>query len=196
MQPETVLNLAFTQVVQMRPPVTVLPQIIRNMLGEKNVPGIAAIHDPLRDVDSCSRNVGPVVHISHLVNRPAMNAHADTDFRVTPQFLPNLERALRRLFGTAKEKQGHPVASGQADELSVHLSLPKAGCATHDAIELLNQFYLLVYEQRRITDNVDQQEMSDLKLEIWLWLSGHGAWAGNLLRAPMFAIRRHQVERK
>ena len=52
MKPDAVLNLALTQVTQTRRPLPVLHQIIRYVLREENVPGVAAIHHPLRHVDA------------------------------------------------------------------------------------------------------------------------------------------------
>ena len=47
------------------------------MFGEKNVAGVAAVHDALRDVDASAGDVRSFVHISHFVHWAAMNAHAD-----------------------------------------------------------------------------------------------------------------------
>jgi len=44
---------------------------------------IAAIHDPLRDIDSCSRDVHSLVHISDLIYRPAVNAHPELNSRMS-----------------------------------------------------------------------------------------------------------------
>ena len=40
------------------------------MLGKKNVPGIAAIHHPLRDVDPGAGEIGPLVHIDDPLTGP------------------------------------------------------------------------------------------------------------------------------
>ena len=46
-----VFHLAFAEIMQARRPLPILHQIIGHMLGEEDVPGIAAIHHPLRHVD-------------------------------------------------------------------------------------------------------------------------------------------------
>jgi hypothetical protein len=51
-QAQAVLHLALAQIVQVRLPVAVIGQIFRYMPRQKNMPGIAAIQHPLRDVDS------------------------------------------------------------------------------------------------------------------------------------------------
>ena len=50
MEPDSMLNLAFAQITQPRRPLPVLHQIIFHVLGEEDVPSIAAIHHPLRQV--------------------------------------------------------------------------------------------------------------------------------------------------
>ena len=78
-----VLHFAVAQVVQMWPPMTVLLQVFRHMSREKNVTGIAAIHDPLRHVDARPGDIGPTAHIRHVAYRPAVNAHPHCDLRMT-----------------------------------------------------------------------------------------------------------------
>ena len=51
-QAQAVFHFALAQIVQVRLPMPVLGQIVGHMPGQKNMPGIAAIHHPLRDIDS------------------------------------------------------------------------------------------------------------------------------------------------
>ena len=51
-QAQPVLHLALAQIVQGGLPVPVLGQIFRDVCGQENMPGIAAIEHPLRDIDS------------------------------------------------------------------------------------------------------------------------------------------------
>ena len=75
MEPHAMLDLAFAQITQPRRPLPVLHQIIRHMLREENVPGVAAIHHPLRHVDPGPGDVVAPAHIGHFAHRPAVNAH-------------------------------------------------------------------------------------------------------------------------
>ena len=77
-----VLDLAFTQIVQVRPPMAVLCQIFGDTLREQDVTGIAAIHHPLRDVNSRAGDIRPLVHIDNPANRSAVHAHPQLKFRV------------------------------------------------------------------------------------------------------------------
>ncbi len=51
-QPPPVLHLTLAEIVQIRLPVPVLGQIFRYMPRQKNMPGVATIQHPLRDIDS------------------------------------------------------------------------------------------------------------------------------------------------
>ena len=108
-----------------------MDQIIGHMLGEKNVAGVAAIHDPLRHVDPGPGDVRAPAHVGHLAHRSAVNAHAHRKFRVLLKRLGNLERAPGRFLRAAAKDQRHPVAGRQPNELFVgrcaHLR-----CGQHD----------------------------------------------------------------
>ena len=119
MEPDAVLDLAFTQVAQTRRPLPVLHQIIRHVLGEKNVPGVTAIHHPLRHVDAGPGDVGPSAHVGHLAHRSAVNAHPHRKFRMFLKRFRNLERAAGRFFRAVAEDQRHSIAGRQPNELFV-----------------------------------------------------------------------------
>ena len=110
MKPDAVLYVALTQVTQTRRPLPILHQVIRNVLGEENVPGVAAIHDPLRHVDSGSGDIGASAHVSHFAHRSAVNAHPHRKFRVLEERFGNLECAPGRFLRAAAKHQRHPVA--------------------------------------------------------------------------------------
>ncbi|MEO7168360.1 MAG: hypothetical protein ABI016_15175 [Chthoniobacterales bacterium] len=47
----------------------------RPMLRKQDVPGVAAVHHSLRDVDSGAGHVDPLVRVGDLVDRSAVNSH-------------------------------------------------------------------------------------------------------------------------
>jgi hypothetical protein len=51
-QAQAVLYFALAQIMQVRLPVSVFGQVVGNMPGQKNMPGITAVHYALRDIDS------------------------------------------------------------------------------------------------------------------------------------------------
>ena len=70
-----VFHFACAKVVQERSPMFVFFEIFGDMFGEKNVPGVAAIHHPLRHVEAGTGEIGLTVHIDHAADRAAVHAH-------------------------------------------------------------------------------------------------------------------------
>ena len=81
------------------------------MFGEQNVSGIAAIHHPLRDVDSGAGDIGLLVHIGDFADRTAVNSHAHPKFGMTLQLLADLHRAQHRRFRAVAKNERATVAS-------------------------------------------------------------------------------------
>ena len=78
-QPQPVLHFTLAEIVQVRLPVPVFGQIFRYMPGQKNMPGIAAIHDALRHVDPRSGDVRLVINIGDLIHWAAVHSHPQLD---------------------------------------------------------------------------------------------------------------------
>ena len=119
------------------------------------MPGVAAIHNALRHVDSCSGDIRPIVDVGGLMNRTAVNSHAHPDMWVVLQRTADLQRTSRRLFRAAEKYQRHPVSGRQPDESPACFRRSETFRASHDLVELLQKFDLLVDQQFRIADNVD-----------------------------------------
>jgi hypothetical protein len=88
------LHFAFPQLVQIGPPTGITFQVFCDVLRNQNVAGVAAIHNPLGDIDSCAGDVRALVDIRHLVNRPAVYTHPHVQIRMAFQRLTNLQCAL------------------------------------------------------------------------------------------------------
>src|SRR5207302_9743111 len=155
MQPQPVLHLTLAEIVQVRLPVPVLGQIFRYMPGQKNMPGIAAIHNALRHIDPCSRDVRLVINIGDLIHWAAVHSHPQLDMRMLLQGAANLERTSGRLFRTVEEKQRHPVSAWYPDQFTFCFGGPKTFGASYDLIQLLEELNLLINQQFRVTDDVD-----------------------------------------
>jgi hypothetical protein len=52
------------------------------MFRQKDVPGIATIHYPLRDINPSTGNVCPIIDVRNLIDRPAVDTHAYLDMRM------------------------------------------------------------------------------------------------------------------
>ena len=74
------------------------------------MPGVAAIHHPLRHVDSSAGEIGPFVYIHDPADRPAVDSHPKLQARMFLERAADLHRALRRRFRTGVKDQRHPVA--------------------------------------------------------------------------------------
>src|SRR5207248_976118 len=97
--------------MQERPPTGVMLKIFSHMFGEQNVSRITAIHDTLRDVDACPRNICFFVDVGDFTYRSAVNSHSNREWqRSASQRLADLQCALRRRFRTVSEDQGHSVS--------------------------------------------------------------------------------------
>src|ERR1700693_6480305 len=71
----TVLDLHIPEIVQIGLPPARLGQIIRHPFGNKDVPGVSAIHDSLGDIDPSPGNVFALVDVGHVVDWSAVNSH-------------------------------------------------------------------------------------------------------------------------
>src|SRR2546428_11647008 len=118
--------------------------------------GVTAIHHPLTDIDCRSRHVYLVIDIKHLVDRAAVNSHPNLGVRLTAQSLTDFQRATHRLFRAAEKEQHHAVPSGQAYQFSTALRVTEAFCSANDSIELLHQLNLLVDQELRVSNDVDE----------------------------------------
>src|SRR6202035_5640695 len=72
--------------------------------------GVAAVHDPLRNVDAGASNVRTLVYISDLADWTAVDSHPQLQAGMFLECAADLHRALRRRFRTHVKYQRHPVA--------------------------------------------------------------------------------------
>jgi hypothetical protein len=147
-------------------------QIIRHVLGEKNVAGVAAIHHPLRHVDAGPGDVGASAHVGHLAHRSAVDAHAHRKFRVFLERFGNLERAPGRFLRAVMEDQGHPITGWQPNQLFV-VRFPHRRGRKHDLSELVEPLLLLLVQEFRVTDNVDEEDVPDFQAGIVVGFRRH-----------------------
>ena len=154
-------------------PAAILREIISHALGKKDVTGIAAIHHPLRNVDPGAGNVLALVHIDHVMHRPAVNTHSHRQTWFGAQRLTDLQSTFYRVLNRTSEDQGHAVTGGKNNELAGRFCLPRRLSVAHNLIKLLQRFRLLINEQLGITHNVQKEHMRDLQSQLRLLLFGH-----------------------
>jgi hypothetical protein len=86
-------------------------EILGDMLGKQNVPGIPAFHHPLRYVQTSSCHIRATSHIDHTTNRAAMHSHAELQARMFLSRAADLYCALHRRFYNGVKDQRHSIAS-------------------------------------------------------------------------------------
>ena len=103
-----------------------------------------------------------------------------------PERLGDLERTSRRLFRAVAKDQRHPVAGRQPNELFVgrvaHLRRPE-----HDFRQLAEPLLLFFDQELGVTDDVDEQDMADLKLNLLFSVGGHDHFGAS--EATIFSKR-------
>src|SRR5262249_2125688 len=108
----SVFRLECTNIMKERSPAVEVFQIFSDMMGEKDVPGVATIHHPLRHVDACTSHVGAFVYVHHATNGATVNAHANLQMGIALKRTADLYRTLHRLLRTLVKHQRHAVAGG------------------------------------------------------------------------------------
>jgi hypothetical protein len=146
-QPQPVLDFAFTEIMQARLPMPVLAEVLRHVRGQKNMPGIAAIHHSLRNIDPGAGYIRFFINIRDSVDGTAVNSHAQPDARMILQCSANFERTAGRFFWAVEENERHPIAGRHSDEVPACFRSAETFCTPHDLLQLLQQFNLLVREQ-------------------------------------------------
>ena len=170
--PHTVFHLKCADIVQIRSPSFVFFQVLGHMMGEKNVSGIATIHHSLGHVDARAGHVRPFVHVHHTTDRPAVNAHPDLQ-----RWLSFSARLISRR--TAPVPPGfyrRPAPcrrrSGFSNPIGRFSFLELLGQA-NNPVEFINSAVLFVNRELRVADNVEEENVRDLKLDLLFNLSGH-----------------------
>ena len=106
-----VFDLAFANLMQIRPPASIMLEIVGHMPREENVTGIAAIHYALSDVYSRSSNIGLFVEVSNRIDGPAMDSHAHAKLGIFFQFF-----SLRGTEPGCRDRQSRGVVGSRLFE--------------------------------------------------------------------------------
>jgi hypothetical protein len=161
-----VFDFTFAEIEQVRPPLRILLEIVRDTFGEQDVSGIAAIHDALRHIDSDTRDIGLFVQIGDLVNRAAMDSHAHLQFRMALEGLANFQRAENRRFQAVAEHERTTITGRQPQKFAFRFRFLELVGAAHDLAQRLDLIALFGDQQLRVTDDIDEQDMPDFELYI------------------------------
>jgi hypothetical protein len=136
--------LGFFAALWQRSPALVFFQIFGDVLGKKNVPGVAAIHHSLCDVDSSAREIGPLVYIKHAANGTAVDSHPKLQARMFLECAADLHRALHRRFRIGVKDQHHPIASWDPNQTVRGFGSLKLFGGANNSVQFLNRRVLLI----------------------------------------------------
>ncbi|HEX8077649.1 MAG TPA: hypothetical protein VF511_07530 [Chthoniobacterales bacterium] len=137
------------------------------------MPGVAAIHHPLRDVDAAAREISPVVDVDDFADRSAMNAHAQPEPARAFQRCRDFHRTSHGRFRAREKYQHHSVAGRQAKQFIGRFGAAELLGTADDLVQSLRKFRLLIDQQFRETDDVHEQHMADYQFSIAFQVSAH-----------------------
>src|SRR5436190_2108063 len=106
------LHFAFAEIMQERPPMFVSFEIFGDVSGEEDVAGVAAVHHPLRHIQTGTGQVRLAVYIDHAADWAAVHSHPKSYSRVFFESATDFERAFYRLFRAPVKNQRHAVTYG------------------------------------------------------------------------------------
>src|SRR6266851_8873886 len=110
MQAQAVFNFAFAEIVQIGLPMPIVNEVVGDVLRNKNMAGVSAIEDALRDIYAGSSDIHSIIHVGNLVDRSTVDSHPHLNSSRASQFFCNLQGAADWLFQVLEKKQRHSVA--------------------------------------------------------------------------------------
>src|SRR4029077_16263737 len=85
----------------------------------------------------------------------------------------DLHGALHRRFRTRVKGQRHPVAGGDPSQTARSFGSLKLLGRANNPVQFLNRRVLVVNRKLRVANDVDEQDMRDLKLDLFLNFRSH-----------------------
>ena len=147
-------DLNVTQFMQVRLPLDVLGQIVRYAAGKEDMPGVGAIHYPLRQVNAGSGYVLPLVHVEGVIDRAAIDSHPQRKLGMLAEPATNLSCAMHRRIHAGEKNQRHTVACRYPHEFTCGIRGTKLLGVTNNVVEQGEDLALLAAKQLGTTDNV------------------------------------------
>ena len=118
--------------------------------------GVSAVHDALRHVDPAAGDVGPIIHIRYGTDGAAVNAHTHPQIGTTFQGPGYFQRALHWRIRRRRKNQRHAITGWNTGELTCRFGGSERLGAAHNLVQFLQRLALLVDEQLRVIDDVDE----------------------------------------
>ena len=102
--------------MQVRLPVRVFLEIFSDMLRQQDVSGIAAVHDPLCDIDASASHVRFSGCVDDAANRSTVYAHSELKFGMLLESAADFQRAFGWRFRIIIKNQRDAVACRDCDQ--------------------------------------------------------------------------------
>src|SRR5438093_605323 len=102
----------------MRLPPWIVFQVLGYMFGKQDVTSIAAIHHPLREIDSGAGDIRLCIEISDLVNWAAVDSHSNVQLGMTFQRFCNFQSAKDWCLETVAKDKRAAVTSRQTQQFA------------------------------------------------------------------------------
>ena len=116
--------------------------------------------------------IGASAHVGHLAYRSAVNPHPHRKFRVFLERFGNFERAPGGFFRTVAKDERHPIAGRQPNQLFVR-RFPHRRRREHDFNELVQPLLLLLVQELRVTDDIDEEDMPNFEAKVVVGVRWH-----------------------
>src|SRR5438034_5562784 len=110
------LDFTLAKFMEVRLPVRVFLEIFSDMLREQNVSGIAAVHDPLCDIDAGASHVRFSGYVDDPTHGSTVYAHSQLKFRMLLERAAYFQRAFNRRFWAMIKNQRDAVACRDFDQ--------------------------------------------------------------------------------
>ena len=85
----------------------------------------------------------------------------------------DFERTFHWLFRALVKNQRHAIASGNFNQATCAFSFLKLLGRANDLIQFINRRALIVNRKLGVTNDVNEKDMGDLELDLFLDLGGH-----------------------
>ena len=106
-------------------------------------------------------------------DRPAVNAHPDLQALVVLERAADLKGALRGFLGTFIEHQSHAIAGRNFQDPIGRFSFLVLLGQANNPVEFINPGVLFVYGELGVADDVEKENVRDLKLDLLFNFSRH-----------------------
>ena len=83
---------------------------------------------------------------------------------------------MHRFFRTLEKNQRHTITGCNTNQFAGCTTLAELRCRSHNLIELLHHFALLVYKQSGVTHYVNKQHVSNFQMWIGSDFCNHVLW--------------------